>query len=49
MKPKMVQCEWCGKDKYPRELRYSRKMDANVCADCDADKDRRTEREEKRR
>lgn len=35
----IIQCEWCGRDKFPNELRYSKKLDCNVCPDCDADND----------
>lgn len=33
----IIQCEWCGRDKFPNELRYSKKLDCTVCKDCDAD------------
>lgn len=37
MAGKIVKCDWCGRDRYPNELRYSKKLDCNVCPGCDAD------------
>ena len=39
MPVQLVKCEWCGNDRYPNELMYSKKLDAMVCPDCDADND----------
>ena len=37
MPVQLVKCEWCPRDCYPNELRYSKKLDCMVCPDCDAD------------
>ena len=39
MPVQLVKCEWCGNDRYPNELRYSKKLDCMVCPDCDCDND----------
>jgi hypothetical protein len=37
MPTELVKCEWCGRDCYPNELRYSHKLECSVCTDCDRD------------
>lgn len=39
MTVQLIKCGWCPRDCYPNELRYSKKLDCNVCPDCDADND----------
>lgn len=33
----LVKCEWCKRDAYPNEVRFSELHDCLVCRDCDAD------------
>ena len=39
MPVQLVKCGWCNRNAYPNELRYSKKLDAMVCPDCDCDND----------
>lgn len=39
MPTELVKCGWCGRDCYPNELRYSKKLDSTACQSCDADND----------
>lgn len=39
MPVKLFKCGWCGRDCYPNELRYSKKLDSTSCQSCDADND----------
>lgn len=36
-KMSLVKCEWCKRDAYQNELRFSDLHDCLVCRDCDAD------------
>lgn len=33
----IVKCGWCGRDRYPNEVRQSELHGCLVCRDCDAD------------
>jgi hypothetical protein len=35
----LVKCGWCPREFYPNQLRYSEKLECNVCPDCDCDHD----------
>ena len=39
MTVQLIRCGWCPREFYPNQLRYSRKLDAMVCPDCDCDND----------
>ena len=45
MQTVLVKCGWCERDAYPNELRYSKKLEVEVCHTCDPDNDQNDKEE----